>query len=229
MATTTDQPADTRTMKIVHDAHRRDLRRAITVLSTDPAPNTRRRRALADHITWMMTSLHRHHHGEDEGLWPLIRERNPTAAALLDDMRNDHVRIEPAITATEHAAAAYHHSSAPSVRDALRNDLEGLCAVLLPHLAREEAEAMPTVTRSITQTEWDKWDHQYFIDTKTTIELGREAHWLLDDLDPELHDHLTHVVPPIQRFILLHGFGPQYRRRARLLWGSTAPAPSRDR
>ncbi|MDX5453885.1 MAG: hemerythrin domain-containing protein, partial [Rhodococcus sp. (in: high G+C Gram-positive bacteria)] len=84
MTTDTLPPADTRIMRIVHSALRRDLTRAAQVLRTAPAPERTQRVALADHLVWMMQFLHLHHSGEDQGLWPLVRAVNPAAEALLD-------------------------------------------------------------------------------------------------------------------------------------------------
>ncbi|MGV9743957.1 hemerythrin domain-containing protein [Rhodococcus zopfii] len=98
-------------MGIVHSALRRDLERTRLVLVSESPPDERRRRELADHIVWMMRALHLHHTAEDAGLWPLIRARNPSASALLDEMANDHRRIAPAITALEEA-----HNSRREIR-----------------------------------------------------------------------------------------------------------------
>ena len=105
--TTTHEPADTRSMGIVHSALRRDLERTRMVLSAEPYPDAERRRGIAAHVVWMMHFLHIHHTGEDVGLWPLIRAKNPAAVALLDQMDADHRQIAPAITALEDAARTY--------------------------------------------------------------------------------------------------------------------------
>ena len=68
----------------------------------------------------MMHFLHLHHTGEDVGLWPLVRARNPSAGALLDQMDADHRRIAPAITALEEAARAYRDDDAARERAARR-------------------------------------------------------------------------------------------------------------
>ena len=109
------EPADTRSMGIVHSALRRDLRRAHIMLETAPYPAGKRSRTLADHILWMTEFLHMHHTGEDEGLWPLIRSRNPSAGALLDRMDADHKRIGTAAVAVQEAARAYRHGPAAVV------------------------------------------------------------------------------------------------------------------
>ena len=94
MTTNRHEPADIRSMGIVHGAAR-DLERTRMVLTEQPYPDPRQRRARASHLSWMMHFLHMHHTGEDVGLWPLMRARNPSARALLDQMDADHRRIGP--------------------------------------------------------------------------------------------------------------------------------------
>src|SRR4051794_6483708 len=102
--TALDAPADTRMMAIVHSALKRDLGRAREVLAAEPPPAGRQRPALGGHVTWLMEFLHAHHSGEDQGLWPLVRSRNPAAGDLLDSLEADHARIAPAADAVVEAA-----------------------------------------------------------------------------------------------------------------------------
>jgi hypothetical protein len=88
--------ADTRMMGIVHGALRRDLLRTRDALTAEPYPLRRQRQALGEHVVWMMEFLHAHHPSEDEGLWPLVRQQDPAAGALLDAMEADHLVISPA-------------------------------------------------------------------------------------------------------------------------------------
>lgn len=226
--TTTHEPADTRSMGIVHSALRRDLERTRVVLSTEPYPDAERRRGLAAHLTWMMRFLHIHHTGEDVGLWPLIRAKNPAAGALLDQMDADHRRIAPAITALEDAARAYRDDA--GAREPLLAALAGLTEVLLPHLRREELEMMPVVSATITTTEYHDIEQEHFVKPKSFMELGAEGHWIIDGLGPDDREVILHVVPAVPRFILLHGFARSYRRKRDLLWGDgpAAAIPSLD-
>ena len=214
-----DAPPDTRMMGIVHDALRRDLGRALDVLSTAPYPEGAQRIVVGDHLRWMMGFLHAHHHGEDAGLWPLVRRRNPQAAPLLDAMEADHVRVAPMIEACEDAANTYSSGTSDDTRVSLLDALQRLCDVLLPHLEREEREAMPLVAVSITAAEWRAVDQQYYIKPKSLPQLGFEGHWLLDGLDPERSRLVVHQVPIVPRLVLVHGFAHRYRRRATACWG----------
>ncbi|MFZ2172781.1 MAG: hemerythrin domain-containing protein [Rhodococcus sp. (in: high G+C Gram-positive bacteria)] len=211
-------PADTRIMRIVHNALRRDLARAGQVLRTAPPPAQTQRVALADHLVWMMHFLHLHHSGEDAGLWPLVRELNPAAGALLDAMDADHARIGPEIERV--TAAATEYRTDPAAREELSNSLTALEQVLLPHLQREENEMMPVVARTLTPRQWDDVEQRVFIASKTKQELGIEAHWIIDHVDREDYDVTVRKVDPVTRFILLHAFKRSYRRACAARWGA---------
>jgi uncharacterized membrane protein/hemerythrin-like domain-containing protein len=213
----TSAPADTRMMGIVHDALRRDLTRALTVLSSSPADA--QRVALGRHIEWMMSFLHTHHHGEDAGLWPLVCSRNPRVGRLLDTMEADHKVVAPLLDTCSTSAREYAASSADSARIALIDALQQLSSVLLPHLRREEDDAMPIVSVTITASEWKAIDHEYYLDGKSLAQLGSEGHWLLDGLDAERADLVVHQVSPVARFVLVHGFARPYHRHATACWG----------
>ncbi len=215
-------PADTRVMGIVHTALRRDLERAREAAVTDPPPEGRRRQAIGRHVLWLIDFLHHHHTGEDEGLWPLVLRRDPSAAPLLDSLEADHARIAPAVESLTLAARAYATSASDEARATLVAALDDLAEVLFPHLDREVAEGMPVVSAAITEREWRDWDEAYNIKGKSPLELGLEGHFLLDGLGPEDREVVEHLVPPVARFLLIHGFGWLYRRQARQRWGAGA-------
>lgn len=208
-------PADTNMMRIVHTALRRDLARARAALMTLPSPADRQRVALARHLLWMMAFLEAHHRSEDLGLYPVARERDPGAAALIDAMASDHAAVAVAVAALEAAAADYEqHDRAEPVIAAL----DGLDDILMPHLQREEDEMMPVVARVMTKAEWDAIEQQHNLTGKSTAQLAREGHWLIDEATPDDRARVLGLVPMLPRLVLLHGFGPSYRRRARACW-----------
>ena len=221
---TLEAPADTRMMGIVHSALQRDLLRAREVLAAQPPPEGRQRRALGGHVTWLMEFLHRHHSGEDEGLWPAVRRRNPGAGELLDSLEADHARIAPAAEALTEVARTYTTTTTDEPRRALVEAIDRLVEVLFPHLDREVAEAMPVVAASITAREWDDVEQRFFVGPKSVRELAMEGHWLLEGIDAEGYDVVVHTVPPVQRFVLIHGFGWAYRRQAAARWTPVQPA-----
>ena len=222
MTTTSDGPADTQMMGVVHSALRRDLVRSLLVLRAEPPPDDVRRVAVADHLAWMMDFLHHHHRGEDDGLYPLVLSKNPEAASLVAAMDAEHSAISPAITRLEEAARAYRADGGS--RSDLVAALEALNEVLLPHLEREEVEMMPVVSQSITAGDWADWDHRTNVKPKGPRQLGGEGHWLIDGADAESRARVVGLVPPVPRFVLLHAFAGSYRRRTDRLWGRTPAA-----
>jgi len=227
---TVEAPADTRMMGIVHGALRRDLCRARNVAGTAPYPHGRQRQALGEHVVWLMDFLHAHHTSEDEGLWPAVRAKNPAAGPLLDSLEADHQRIEPAADALRAAAKRYADSTEDDARTGLVAAIDELGDVLFPHLDREVGEAMPVVSQTISHAEWVAIEQKYNLKPKRLSQLGFEGHWLLDGIDAEGYAVVTHTVPAIPRFVLVHGFGRAYRRRAAAVWrpdDSTTSVPSR--
>jgi hemerythrin-like domain-containing protein len=220
-------PADTRLMGIIHDALRRDLRRTQAALTATPPPSTPQREAIGRHLEWMMRFLHAHHRAEDEGLYPMVSERNPAAAVLIERMGADHEDIAPACERVQVAAARYRRSDSDDQRESLLAAVHDLTESLLPHLRREEDEMMPVVSAAITQGELRRWDEERNIKPKSLAELGREGHWILDGLGPEDRDLVVHLVPPISRLVLLHGFAGAYRRHLAACWGEGALARRR--
>ena len=220
------RPADTTMMGVVHDAYRRDLERARQALTTAPYPEGERRKAIGEHVQWLMEILHAHHTGEDDGLWPLVLRRNPDSAAILEIMDADHARIAPAMEGLTNAARDYAENDTEAARTDLITALDALSEVVLPHLRREEDEAMPVVSASITAAEWDAWDQEHNVKPKSVRQLGKEGHWIIDGLDPDRYQVVIHLLPPIPRFIVLKAFAPGYRRRATTLWGPGEYGPA---
>ncbi len=217
MTTEPEAPADTSMMRIVHSAVRRDLHRAEIALNGKPPRPPGQQRAIARHLGWMMSFLHAHHRSEDDGLFPLVRNRDPAAAELLDAMNADHRAVASAIAEVEAAAG---DSTGRDGRDQrLINAVASLSKVLLPHLEREENEMMPVVSSVVTDWEWRKLEEQYNLKGKSSAELGFEGHWLIDGASPEDRQRVVGLVPAIPRFVLVHGFAGSYRRKAAACWG----------
>ena len=210
-------PADTRMMKIVHTAVRRDLDRTADALSQLTPPGDTQRIAIAQHVHAMMAFLARHHFGEDDGLWPIVRRLNPAAAEVLDQMDADHLAITPHLAKVTAAADGY--SSSRNGRHSLLHALGELRSSLDPHLRREEEAMMPLVASTLTARQWDSWEKKYYVKPKSKSELGLEGHWLIDGTDLAGYDHVIGKVNPILRVILLRLYGPRYRRACATRWG----------
>jgi len=169
----------------------------------------------------MMDFLHVHHSGEDAWLWPTMRRLNPAASEVLDQMDADHLAIGPHMGKVTAAAAAY--GKCATGREALAEALNDLRGTLDPHLRREEEEMMPIVASTLTAEQWDGWEQEYYVKTKTKKDLGLEGHWLIDGGDRAAYDHVVGKVNPVLRFVLLRVFGPRYRKACATRWGTDGP------
>ncbi|ODT99754.1 MAG: hypothetical protein ABS81_25190 [Pseudonocardia sp. SCN 72-86] len=90
------------------------------------------------------------------------------------------------------AADRWRTTGSDDDRVALVEALDGLCEVLLPHLDREETQAMPLVSASITHRQWHDWDQTHNIEPKSMPTLAEEGNWLLDDLDVRRRQIVQH-------------------------------------
>lgn len=221
----TGTPADTRSMRIVHNALRRDLARLRRVLVAAEPPHDAQRKALAEHVAWMMRFLHDHHESEENGLYPLVR-RDPAAAELLAAMDVEHAAVAPAAAAL--AAAARSYGADAHAVAGLVESLDALADVLLPHLLREEQELMPVVSSTVTRAEWDAWE-QAIVAALPRRELAERGLWVLEGQTPEDVATMVAVVPPVPRWIIRNVLSRGYRRRAFRRWWEADHSPWRLR
>ncbi len=209
-------PADTRIMTIVHNGLRRDLERIHTALRDWPYPDPVQRAAIADHLSWMIEFLHKHHHAEDDGLYPMVRQRVPHAAGVLDAMDRDHHALAAAIDRVEQSARDYAASDAS--RQALRGAVDELAAVMLPHLQREEDEAMPIVSQCVNKAEWDDWDRRFNLDTRSLAERTFDGLWLMDGVDEADREVVRSLIPRPVAWTIETFKSRDYARRAYRCW-----------
>lgn len=216
-------PADTRIMTIVHNGLRRDLERTQTALGEWPYPDPVQRAAIVDHLTWMIGFLHKHHHAEDDGLYPVVRQRVPAAAAVLAVMDRDHDTIAAAIDRVERSCREYAASDIR--RDELREAVDELAAVMLPHLQREEDEAMPIVSQCMSKTDWEEWDRRFNLDSRSFAERCFGGMWLMDGADEGERDVVRSLLPRPVAWTLEKLNTRSYARRAYRCWYLPQHAP----
>jgi len=176
-------------------------------------PLDERRAALfEDQVAMVLEVLHHHHTAEDDTIWPALRKRHPTARAGLDELEADHDAIDPLIR------AAGDRNLPLAGRAAVLRDLHERINL---HLDREEAVAVPLISKHITVTEWDA------LGKRAVKETGRRIPdvygWYASAVDePRVAEALRTVPVPI-RILFRLAWQPAYRRRARRLYGSATP------
>ena len=145
---------------------------------------------------------------------------------MVDAMEQQHEVIAASITLVESSAAALTLDDSGGAHLQMMRALDELEQVLLPHLRREEDEAMPVVSAVITNAEWQAIEQEHNLKPKSLVELGHEGHWLIDDADDDDRATVLGLVPAIPRFVLLHGFARRYRLQKEACWGAQ-PRPTR--
>jgi hypothetical protein len=103
------------------------------------------------------TVLYHHHHGEDEHLWPLLRDR---AGAEVEEtvrvMEGQHEEIEKINAEMTAALAAWRTTADPHQGAALAEVLERQWRGLVEHMAVEEKTVLPLIEKHLTAAEWNQ-------------------------------------------------------------------------
>jgi hemerythrin-like domain-containing protein len=80
-------------------------------------------------------ALRRHHVGEDDAAFQVLRQRRPDLGAVLDNLMQDHRFLDPMLERLEKMAT---EQSADTDRGAIDLEVAGISALLTNHLAYEE-------------------------------------------------------------------------------------------
>ena len=152
----TDQEFTTDDMLAIHAALRRELGKLPGLVARADQLSDADRAAVAQHWTIVSRFLTAHHTGEDEVLWPLLRERRPEARELVDALAADHERFHVLLARGDEIVAGWDGASDQSAEhvaecEQIATDLaEGLRV----HAAREESELLPLIPGALTAEEW---------------------------------------------------------------------------
>jgi hemerythrin-like domain-containing protein len=94
-----------------------------------------------------------HHTKESELLFPLLRERAPELAPVLDELDRDHARGEAAIRELEHALLAFEVMG-PTRREAFEAAVQRYVGFYLEHMALEESQVLPAARACLDADDW---------------------------------------------------------------------------
>jgi iron-sulfur cluster repair protein YtfE (RIC family) len=122
-------------LKLIHDAFRRELapiREEIT--KSGPGLGTQ----LRVNCLALCQGLHRHHTGEDAGMFPFLAERRPELAATLDRLRQEHRTIAALLKDLQQVISTDGADSLAVLRE-----VERLTDELENHLTYEEEQLIP--------------------------------------------------------------------------------------
>jgi hemerythrin-like domain-containing protein len=145
---------DTSDMAAVHQVFRDAFGSPADLIGTVGSEDVERQILVGDYYSEVLALLAVHHEGEDELVWPLLRERAPESLELVDSMEAQHHQIHADVDSAVEAVSAWSAAPHQDTADALVAALEGVNASLIPHLDREEREILPIAARTMTQEEW---------------------------------------------------------------------------
>jgi hemerythrin-like domain-containing protein len=159
-------PVDMIMMYVMHHAFRRDLAAFAARVPTVAVDDATTWRALAQRWTDFASVLHKHHSGEDAGLWPLLLERVDAAGdaegrATLEAMEAEHAEIDPLL---EGCAAGLRRLAERVDEDTRAALAVRVCAAresLRRHLAHEETEAIAIIQRLLTAEDWTRIEEEH--------------------------------------------------------------------
>ena len=119
------------------------------------APGDSERVALvANYYDNVLCFLKVHHDGEEELVFPRLRERCPSQGELMDRLEAEHKEAIALLDSAETALAAWPGAGDAASQAAVAESLEALRVVLEAHLDEEEAEAVPLCAENLSIEEW---------------------------------------------------------------------------
>ena len=180
-----DGPIDLAGMYLMHRAFRRDLKLFAEAAAAVPASDRDRWDRISRRFAFFSGVLHKHHHGEDVGLWPLLAERG-AGTAVLDALEAEHAVIDPLLSScTDDLRALAQGSGGEAVRERLASTTAQLRDALTAHLAHEESDGMALVQAHLTPEDWDRLDKEVFAKDYTPREIPAVAGWVASGLPVE--------------------------------------------
>jgi hemerythrin-like domain-containing protein len=210
-STTSTQTPNVHEMVVIHRVFRRELAAVPRLVRETPAGDTERARIVGDHVALVLETLHVHHTGEDELLWPLLLDRAAPSAELVHTMEDQHHRVEELIAGLDAALPGWVADPTTERAERLAALLEELRAALLDHLDLEEREILPVVARHLTIAEWNALgEHGKDHTPRKHLPLVFGA--ILEDADDGERAELLATVPAPIRFFLRTAGARQYRR-----------------
>jgi deazaflavin-dependent oxidoreductase (nitroreductase family) len=181
----------------MHWGFRRDLAGFTTVVAVTPVGDRRAWARLSRRFALFAGVLHKHHTGEDAGLWPLLAERGADRSTL-DALEAEHAVIDPLLADCRAGLAALAEGRGGTAeRDALAARITDLRDALDGHLAHEESDGMAQVQAHLTQADWEWLDREHFAPQYGPRDVVPTLGWVMAGLPPEAEQHIPGVNRPL--------------------------------
>ena len=154
--TVTGEPlANASDMAVVHAMFRREFGLMPGLVRATAPADLPRVTLVADHVALLIKVLETHHTGEDEHVWPRLRDRAPQQLApLIAVMEGQHHAIHGHLAQVAEALAAWRQDPSAESGQALAQAAEEQLPVMHEHLALEEERVVPLIEQYITAAEY---------------------------------------------------------------------------
>ena len=111
-------------------------------------------RSLLNYIEAFPDKLH--HPKEDDYLYRILRARDPGAAAVLDELQDEHQRGPDTMRALVQALQAYEQS--PSAFEAFAQAVSRYAEAQWAHMRKEEEQVLPLAEKALLPADWAEID-----------------------------------------------------------------------
>lgn len=210
-------PIDLAGMYLMHRAFRRDLNLFAAAAATFSASDRERWARISARFELFATVLHKHHHGEDIGLWPLLAERGADRA-VLDALEAEHAVIDPLLASvTAGLQALADGSDDETTRARLASTTAELRDALQAHLAHEESDGMTLVQQHLTPEDWTRLDEEVFSKDYTAREIPAVIGWIASGCPTEALGRMPGANPVL--VLLARVMARRFDRREARIFG----------
>ena len=212
-STSPDLPPDLYGYAAMHLGMHRDaarLERTLQATPSDPG-------ALAQWWTQFRDVIVRHHRREDDLIWPALAAADPSFAAEVADMHDDHHELDAAMQRLDLAVGCLPLWE--SWLDEARAAAAAFRQVLVDHLAREEEVAFHRLAQRPQL--WAEIEHRIERGIRLR-DAAFEVPWIYDALPPTRVAHLMRRVPAPARPMVRWLWQPRYARLVTAAHGVTS-------
>ncbi len=201
-----------------HHAFRRDMARFMRAVAQIKGGDVSRREAVrGEWETSYRQALHGHHIMEDMNIFPDIRTKHPELASAIDELVEQHHKIDPVLEKGDAAFADLVH---PENVDGVLNELKTL---LDQHLAFEEAQIIFCLR--------DAKEFPMPADDTMAAMYAQGFAWSMQGIAPEVLDQVRRMLPDIL-LAKLPVAQTEFEVRSKRVWGAyavgsaTTPVPT---
>ena len=188
-------PIDVSDMYPVHNVFRDTLHAAPDLVGSVDADDQERLELVVSYYTNILDFLEAHHAGEEELVFPLLKERLPDQAGLVDTIADQHHDVLGLVGESTQLLGRWSAGDA-GAQGACADTLAALGRGMSEHLSDEEQRLLPLCAGTLSAEEWGQLPAhgmQAFGGDKIWLILGLIRERMNDNQRDEM---LAHMPPP---------------------------------